>query len=197
MAIGLFIDSAYVWKVFRDRIDYLKLRQHIENDIKDTVDEGYFFNADDDPPKAQKLHNALAYPPPKGPGLRVKIYWLQRQQLWWPAALGGMPVLHPDNEAIQYERKEQKAVDVGLAFHLIRSFSKRKWNKLVLAAGDGDFHEPVQYLVETENVDLYLVGSINTMSDQLRPYARKIFEIDKDPLHHQLRLITPAAAGEV
>ena len=62
-----------VWKGYRNRIDYLKVRQHIEADINDTVDEGYFFNADDDPPKASKLHNALAYPPPKGPGLRVKI----------------------------------------------------------------------------------------------------------------------------
>jgi hypothetical protein len=28
MAIALFIDGAYVWKVFHERIDYLKLRRH-------------------------------------------------------------------------------------------------------------------------------------------------------------------------
>jgi len=195
MSIGLFIDGAYVWKVFQDRISYKKLRDHVEHDLGDDVDEGYFFNADEDPPRAQKLHNALAYPPPGGPGLRVKIYWLQKKLLYWPKSLGGTPVVHPEDETIQYELKEQKAVDVGLAFHLIRSFSKRHWTKLVLAAGDGDFHEPVQYLVETENVDLFLVGSVATISETLRPYARKIYEIDKEPLHGSLRITATTPLG--
>ncbi|MBI1807423.1 MAG: hypothetical protein HYR76_10280 [Ignavibacteria bacterium] len=86
MSIGFFIDGAYVYKVFNDRVNYLKLRQHLEKELGDTIDEGYFFNADTDPPRAQKLHNALTYPPPTGPGLRVKIYWLQNfyfgQKVW-------------------------------------------------------------------------------------------------------------------
>ena len=188
MSIGLFVDGAYIWKVFKDKIDYLKLRQTLEADLKDQIDEAYFFNADDDPPKAEKLHNALAFPPPKGPGFRVKIYWLRRKLLWWPKQLGGMPVLHPDDETIQYEVTQQKAVDVGLVFHMTRSFSKRKWTKLVLAAGDADFHEPVQYLVETENVDLYLVGSMSTIAESLRPYARRVYELDAEPLHSSLRM---------
>jgi uncharacterized LabA/DUF88 family protein len=190
MAIGVFIDGAYVAKVFRDRMDYVKLRQLIEQELGDTIDEAYFFNADDDPPRAQKFHNALAFPPPKGPGMRVKIYWLQRKLLWWPKRLGGLPVVHPSDETVQYELTQQKAVDVGLVFHMIRSFSKRKWTKLVLAAGDADFHEPVQYLVETENVDLFLVGTMGTIAETMRPYARKIFEIDQEPLHATLMLAT-------
>ena len=63
MSIGLFIDAAYVWKVFREHTDYLKLRLFIEKELGDTVDDGYFFNADSDPPKAEKLHNALTFPP--------------------------------------------------------------------------------------------------------------------------------------
>ena len=46
MSIGLFIDAAYVWKVFREHTDYLKLRLFIEKELGDTVDDGYFFNAD-------------------------------------------------------------------------------------------------------------------------------------------------------
>lgn len=188
MSIGLFIDGAYVWKTFKEHIDYGKLRKHIETVLGDTVDEGYFFNADTDPPKAEKLHNALTFPPPRGPGLRVKIYWLQKKQLFWPKQLGGLPVVHPDNPEIQYEQTTQKAVDVGLVYHMVRSHHKRKWTKLVLAAGDGDFHEPVQNLVETENVDLHLIGSLRNISEELRPYARSIFELDQEPLHSQLRL---------
>lgn len=188
MSIGLFIDGAYMLKTFKEHIDYLKLRNYIETELADTIDEGYFFNADSDPPKAEKLHNVLTLPPPRGPGLRIKIYWLQKKQLFWPKQLGGQPVVHPDNSNILFEQTTQKAVDVGLVYHLVRSFHKRKWTKLVLAAGDADFHEPVQNLVESENVDLYLVGSVKNISDELRSYARRIIEIDQEPLHSQLRL---------
>lgn len=188
MGIGLFIDGAYVWKTFKEHIDYSKVRQLIETELKDVVDEGYFFNADTDPPKAEKLHNALTFPPPRGPGLRVKIYWLQKRLLFWPKQLGGMAVVHPDDPELQYEQTSQKAVDVGLIYHMTRSYHKRKWDKLVLAAGDADFHEPVQSLVENENVDLYLIGSMRNISEELRPYARTVFEIDEEPLRSKLRL---------
>lgn len=190
MAIGLFIDGAYVFKVFNGLIDYVKLRQTIERELQDKIDEAYFFNADSDPPRANKLHNALTYPPPKGPGLRVKNYWLQKSKLCWPAKLGGHPVMHPTIPNLQFEQYAQKAVDVGLIFHMTRSFHKRGWNKLVLAAGDGDFHEPVQSLVEGENVELCLIGSLSAISQELRPYARRIFEIDVEPLHSSLALTT-------
>jgi uncharacterized LabA/DUF88 family protein len=192
MPIGLFIDGAYLAKVYPRRLDYAALRRLLEAELADEVDEGYYFDADDDPPKAQRLHNALAYPPPTGPGLRVKIYWLHKKKLFWPAALGGGPVLHPTkNPPLQYELVTQKAVDVGLVFHLTRSFLKRGWKKLVLAGGDGDFHEPVQALVENDNVELYLVGTMNSISQDLRPYARRTFEVDKEPLLSALQLNNP------
>ena len=191
MAIGLFIDAAYARKSYShdsEAMDYTKLRSHIEQHLNDKIDVAYFFNADTDPPKAAKFHNFLAYPPPKGPGFRVKTYWLQKKVLFWPKSLGGYPIVHPDNPELQYELTTQKAVDVGLVFHMIRSHSKRRWDKLVLVAGDGDFHEPVQELVESDNVDLFIVGSMNSISEELRPYAKEIIEIDQEPLHSQLKL---------
>jgi uncharacterized LabA/DUF88 family protein len=101
--------------------------------------------------------------------------------------MGGGPVIHPRTGA-QFELAIQKAVDVGLAFHMTRSFFKRRWAKLVLAAGDGVFQEPVQCLVESDNVDLYLVGTMNTISQDLRPYARRVFELDKEPLLSAVKL---------
>jgi len=184
MPIGWFVDGAYLGKVWQraaapaQRLSYLKVRNYIEQELGDKIDEAYYLDADPDPPtaKSNAFHNALAYPPPTGPGLRVKIYWLVKKQLFWPGHMGGGPVVHPTS-GVQYELTQQKAVDVGLAFHLIRSHTNRGWNKLVLCAGDGDFHEVVQYLVEVKNVDLFLVGSVATMSEDLRPYARKIVEI--------------------
>ena len=85
-------------------------------------------------------------------------------------------MLHPETSR-QYELIQQKAVDVGLAFHLMRSFGHRKWQKLFLAAGDSDFHEAVQHLVEHEDVELILIGTGNTISGELLPYARSIVNI--------------------
>ncbi len=98
--------------------------------------------------------------------------------MYWPTQMGGGAVVHPVT-GIQYEQTTQKAVDVGLAFHLMRSYSKKKWGTLFLAAGDSDFHEVVQHLVENEDVNLVLIGTMNTMSEELRPYAQSIFELDK------------------
>lgn len=193
MSIGLFIDASYVYKVFKGKLDYakldyVKLREHVESTLNDSIDEAYYFNADNDPPTAEKLHGFLSVPYPAGPGFRVKIYWLSKKFLFWPEQLGGMPVMHPTEADIQYELRNQKGVDVGLMFHMTRSHYRRKWTKLVLAAGDGDFHEPIQNFVESDGVDLHLIGSIATISSELRPYARSIIEIDKEPLRSNLML---------
>lgn len=191
MAVAWFVDGAYLFKVWTslgrpDHLDYVRLRQLLEARFCDatqgeTIDEAYYFSADTDPPSAQQnsFHNALAYPPPRGPGLRVKLYWLQRKRLYWPARLGGSPVIHPETGE-QFETLQQKGVDVGLAFHLMRSYGRRQWKKLLLAAGDSDFHEVVQYLVENENVSLTLIGSMETTSDELRPYANSFVDIGKE-----------------
>lgn len=77
-------------------------------------------------------------------------------------------MLHPQTGQ-QYELVQQKGVDVGLAFHLMRSYARRGWNKLFLGAGDGDFHEVVQYFVEGENIPVWLIGTMNSISEELRP----------------------------
>lgn len=178
-----FIDGAYLFKVWQrlertDRLDYLKLRVYLESSFGGRIEDAYYFNADSDPPatKQNAFHSALSYPPPAGPGIRVKLYWLQKKPLFWPTSWGGGPVIHPETSR-QYELIQQKAVDVGLAFHLMRSFGHRQWKKLFLAAGDADFHEVVQHLVENEDVELVLIGSASTISSELLPYARSVIHV--------------------
>jgi uncharacterized LabA/DUF88 family protein len=171
-----------VWQALQrsDRLDYSKLRNQLESTFQVSIDEAYYFSADPVPPNAgvNAFHNALSYPPPHGPGLRVKLYWLQRRALNWPAAWGGGPIIYPKNGQ-QFELIQQKAVDVGLAFHLMRSYQQRKWRKLFLAAGDSDFHEVIQHLAENEGVDLVLIGSLETISNELLPYARSVIQLSE------------------
>ena len=178
-----FIDGAYLFKVWQslkrtDRLDYLKLRTYLETTFGEGIEDAYYFNADPDPTgaKMSAFHSALAYRPPDGPGIRVKLYWLQKKALFWPTSWGGGPVLHPETSR-HFELVQQKAVDVGLAFHLMRSHDHRKWRTLFLAAGDSDFHEVVQHLVENEDVKLVLIGSDQTISGELLPYARAVVKI--------------------
>jgi uncharacterized LabA/DUF88 family protein len=184
MNAAWFVDGAYAMKCWNslrrtDRLDYLKLRTLLESS-GEKIGDAYFFNADPEPPTAKQnaFHNALQFPPPGGPGLRVKLYWLQEKELYWPAHMGGGPVLHPTTGE-HYKQTVQKAVDVGLAFHLMRSFAKRKWDTLYFFAGDADFYEAVQNLVEYEDVNLVLIGTLQTISQELRPYARNVIELDK------------------
>jgi uncharacterized LabA/DUF88 family protein len=190
MSAAWFVDGAYAFKTWQslgraDKLDFIKLRQYLSNTyldatVKEEIEDAYYFNADPDPPTAKQnaFHNALAFPPPKGPGLRLKLYWLQEKELYWPTHMGGGPVVHPTSGQ-QYKLTIQKAVDVGLAFHLMRSFSKRGWPKLFLFAGDSDFHEAIQHLVEHEDVYVVLIGTMNTISQELRPYARSFVELDR------------------
>ncbi len=180
-----FVDGAYLFKVWQklgraDKLDYLKLRNYLESTFQVSIDDAYYFNADPDPPtsKMNAFHASLSYPPPGGPGLRVKLYWLHERLLNWPEAWGGGPIVHPTTKQ-QYKLVQQKGVDVGLAFHLIRSYGHRKWRKLFFAAGDGDFHEAIQHLVEHEDVDVHLIGAVGSISTELMPYGRVMVELDK------------------
>lgn len=190
MSAAWFVDGSYLFKAWgnlqrQDQLDFSRLRQFLEREFCDPragerIEEAYYFGADPEPPTARQnaFHMALQYPPPGGPGLRVKLYWLQRKQLWWPSSLGGQQVTHPETGQ-PYELVQQKAVDVGLATHLMRSYAKRGWQKLFFAAGDSDFHEPIQHLVENENVTLILIGSSRSISTELQPYAQAIVAIDE------------------
>jgi uncharacterized LabA/DUF88 family protein len=56
----------------------------------------------------------------------------------------------------------------------MRSFSKIAWQKLYLVAGDGDFHEVVQHLVENEGVHVTVLGTPNSISGEIAPFVRII-----------------------
>ena len=188
MSVAWFVDGAFLHRCWTrlqrgDHLDYLKLRQHLQRycaalDPSASIEEAYYFHSDADPPTAGQnaFHHALAYSPSQGPGLRVKLYQSEKRLLAWPAALGGDPVVHP-RTGVAFELIHQKAADIGLAFHLTRSFARRGWSTLLLAVGDGDFAEVVQCLVEQENVTVILVGSMDIVSERLRPYARGMVDL--------------------
>lgn len=186
MSIGWFVDGQFVYKCWRevcpdpqDGLDYVKLRNFIESELNDDIDESYFLTAEPQEAnqKQNDFHKFISHLPPTGPGLRPKVYWVQKKELYWPSHMGGGLVVHPDTNE-KFILTQQKAVDVGMAFHLTRSHSHRGWGKLALCAGDADFYEVAEYLTETKNVDIYLFGLLKNIADDLRRYARKVYSFD-------------------
>lgn len=187
-----FIDGGYLDHVWTatgrtDKVDFLKLRRLIETrhlgDPDVRIGDAYYFDADVQAVsglgRLNQFHCALQYPPPNGPGLRVKRYWVTKQPLYWPASWGGGPVCHPDTGR-HYELVRQKGVDVALATTLMRSFVHQRWHTLFLLAGDADFYEPVQYLVEQEGVRLVLVGSVKVTASCLLSYANAFIDLPSE-----------------
>lgn len=178
MGAAWFVDAGYASKAWqsvagRTRMDYMLLRSEIERDAGESLGDAYYFDCENDPPSASQnsFYRFLSSAPPRGAGLRVKLYWLQTKVHEWPQHMGGGPIAHPISGE-HYITKYQKAVDVGLSFHLMRSFTKQCWDKLYLVAGDGDFSEVIQHLVENENVSVTVIGSRNSISGELAPYVR-------------------------
>lgn len=189
MSTAWFVDAGYAVKAWSAasqgaKLDYQKFRTFVEEDAGEKIGDAYYFNCDNDPPSTAQngFHNFLRGSPPRGCGMRVKLYWLQTKHHEWPAKMGGGPIVHPETGE-QYVTKAQKAVDVGLAFHLMRSYSKVKWNKLYLVAGDGDFHEVIQHLVENEGVHVTVVGTPGSISGEIAPFVEVIsFDSIKDSI---------------
>ena len=197
MTVAWFVDGGYALKAWNSvsggaRMDYSLLRAKVEEDAGEKIGDAYYFNCDNDPPSVAQngFHNFLRSPPPRGAGMGVKLYWLQTTRHEWPRHMGSGPILHPVSGE-QYITKTQKAVDVGLAFHLMRSFLKVRWGKLYLVAGDGDFHEVVQHLVENEGVHVTVMGTPASISGEIAPFVRIVnFAEIRDDI---MRATAPAA----
>ena len=184
MPTAWFVDGAYAleaWDKLRTnhKMDYIKLRSELERNAGEQISDAYFFNSakEEDNQPRDNFHKILERAYPYGAGMKVRLYWLSRKPLYWPERMGGSPVLHPNTQE-QYILTTQKAVDVALASYLIRSFIELSWDKLYLFAGDGDFYEPLHYLVKDRNVDLKIIGSGRSINEKLEGLASRIFELD-------------------
>ena len=66
------------------------------------------------------------------------------------------------------KRQVQKGVDVGICTSILELSDKYK--RLVLTAGDGDFHNAIQ-VIKDKYKEVYISGFDNSMSRELRDHA--------------------------
>jgi uncharacterized LabA/DUF88 family protein len=171
--IGVFADGSYLWKAWRavsaSNVDYSRLLQLIVNRCDDAVSVAYYYDATHPSVDASARVMALARA-----GFRVRTHYrVVREKVRWP---DGRSAIDPQTgEVLTVER--QKGVDVGLALGIVKSLERDRWTKLALIAGDADFSELVQDLVEQHNVEVTLIGHRGSISHSLLPYARQIIDL--------------------
>lgn len=162
MAVALFIDKACLDIAFRsvdDReIYYPALRSYLEAQESDRVVEAYAFDAT---PEGgwNFCHRKLAQA-----GISPKVYRMGYESF-------------TDGSGNLLQRRVQKGVDVGLALQLIKSYELRRWDRLVLAATDADFAEPIQRLHDEHGVLVSFLVLPNKLSHALRPYVDRWYDL--------------------
>jgi uncharacterized LabA/DUF88 family protein len=158
------IDGAYLMRSAPGRFDYLRLRQEVEKALG-RVDEAYYLNSiQEETQQLLSFHTWLKSAPPKGPKIRVQLYRTKDLDFTCPCGCG-----------VRSQRTVQKGVDVGLATLMLKLAHQNRYDRLILAAGDGDFEDALRHLTEELHKEVHLVGFPDTISADLQSYADSVF----------------------
>lgn len=177
--IGLFVDGSFLRKAWREvgshaMLGYDAFRALIERELGDVIGVAYWFDAQlPDTPASDKHRAALLRA-----GFRARTHYRVVTEIVRDRA--GRPIEDPLTKA-PLTMYRQKGVDVALARAIERSHHADQWNHLVLVAGDADFAELVEDLVERDAVRATLVGNSKSISLAFRPFADRIID-----LHHHV-----------
>lgn len=162
------VDAAYLMKAAPGRFDYLRLKNTLEQHNGEELAESFYLNSTPNPPSDEQdaFHNWLKCAPPRGPKMRVKLYQLKDLHSTCPGC------------GQVFERKVQKGVDVGVATLLVKLASQGRYDRVLLAAGDGDFEDAIAYVKEELHKEVWLCGFEGSLSADLQSYADHVLWLD-------------------
>jgi uncharacterized LabA/DUF88 family protein len=168
MATIWMVDAAYLFNAAPGKFDYLKLKSALEKKNGQAFFESYYLNSTPNPPTDAQdaFHTWIKFSPPKGPKMRVQLYKLKDLH-------SECPKCH--NE---FDRKVQKGVDVGIATLVIKLAVQKKYDRLLLSAGDGDFEDAIQYVKDEFQKQIWLAGFKDSVSADLQSYSDNTIWID-------------------
>ena len=130
--IGLFIDGAspsIAWRLLStSQVDFAALRHCIEERCEDRIIEAYCFDATEN-----GCTNAY-FAAMQRCGIRVKLYEYAYEDVY-----DANRQRITDSHGMPVKRQIQKGVNVGLVTHMLVSYRRKGWRRLVLLAADADF----------------------------------------------------------
>jgi uncharacterized LabA/DUF88 family protein len=164
------IDGAYLFNYGRTHpFDYLKLKNELVRLNCHSIYESYFLNSTRDPAtEAQnKFHTWLKSAAPRGPKIRVQLYKLKDMHVTC------------DSCGNQFDREVQKGVDVGIATLIVKLAAQNVYERLILAAGDGDFEDAINYVKSELHKEVWVCGSRANLSTDLQSYADNVIWLEE------------------
>jgi len=162
------------------RIDYLRLRTLIEEELG-PLWRGYFLNSAQDEPNEgrDRFHNWLQTAMPYGPNLIVRLYGLKSEHVrnaWCADCATKVDVRCPHgNGQHRLFNQRQMGVDVGLA--TLALIHQERYDGLVLSSGDADLMDAVEHLSEHGKRIELAVFSTGVATD-LQARADRVLWID-------------------
>ncbi len=162
------IDGAYLLKAAPGKFDFMKLKREIERECGAALSGTYYLNSvSTEPYDAQDaFHDWLQMAPPHGPNMHVQLYGLKSMRIKCPNCGG------------TFDRTVQKGVDVGIATLILKLAAQNRYERLVLAAGDGDLADAVSYVKDDLHKEFWLCGYHDTISGDLQGYADRVLWLD-------------------
>ena len=71
----------------------------------------------------------------------------------------------------------RKGVDIGIATTALRLF--KRYDAIILSAGDGDFEDFIRYIVEDHDKKLYIVGFDKSISPDLQQFCTENYLLNE------------------
>jgi hypothetical protein len=163
------VDAAYMQSYSDGQIDYLKLKDTLQDKVGSHFTESFYVNATRDPSSdiQSGFHTWLKTAPPQGPKMRVKLYELGS----FPATCAscGQPLIGNPAERVQ----------VGIATLIVKLAAQWHYDRLVLSARDGALEEAIAYVKDELHKEFWLSGFEGSVSSNLQMYADDVIWLDE------------------
>ncbi len=159
------VDGAYLFSYGKSRpFDYLKLKNEMTRLNGGPIYESYYLNSATEPATdaQNSFHAWIKTAPPLGPKFRVQLYKLKKMHV------------NCTNCSHTFDRTVQKGVDVGIATLMIKLAAQNVYDRLILSAGDGDFEDAISYVKSELHKEVWVSGSMSTLSPDLQSYADNV-----------------------
>lgn len=163
------IDGAYLFSHGRTRpFDYMLLKHELERLNGGPLHESHYLNSTRDPAADARnaFHTWLKSAAPRGPKIRVRLYGLKDVRV--SCSHCGLP----------FDREVQKGVDVGIATLIVKLAAQNVYDRLILAAGDGDFEDAIDYVKSEMHKEVWICGSQLNLSADLQSYADQVIWLE-------------------
>jgi len=162
------VDGAYLMKGAPGRFEYVKLKKELEKINGGPFIESFYLNSTPNPSTDQQdaFHSWIKMAAPKGPKMRVQLYKLKDMHCECPSC------------GHRFERPVQKGVDVAIATLLIKLAVQKKYDRVILSAGDGDFESAVEYVKDELGKEFWVAGFNGSVSADLQSYANNTIWVD-------------------